>query len=212
MDSMEKLINGFKTFRASEFQEKAAAWEELFDKGQSPKVAVVACADSRVDPATVLSAGPGEIFVIRNVANLVPPFDETAAHYSVSAALEYAVQHLNVEHILVLGHAYCGGIGSLFQPGEAGADGNVFIPSWMAAAEPAHRRVVASMPDAGEAEQARACEMAAILVSLENLMTFDFIRDRVSEHRLALHGWHVDVRAGALSCYNAVTDQFESID
>jgi len=209
---MEKLIAGFKAFRVGELQEKAVAWEELFEKGQSPRVAVVACSDSRVDPATVLNTGPGEIFVIRNVANLVPPFDETAAHYSVSAALEYAVQHLNVEHILVLGHAYCGGIGSLFQPGEVGAEGNVFIPSWMTAAEPAHRRVVATLPDASETEQARACEMAAIQVSLENLMTFDFVRERVSRGALKLHGWHVDIRAGTLSCYKSDTNQFETVD
>jgi len=211
LDAIEKLIAGFKTFQAGEFQENAALWKDLVDQGQSPRIAVVACSDSRVDPAIVLNTGPGEIFVIRNVANLVPPCDEAGAHHGVSSALEYAVDHLNVDHILILGHAYCGGIGSLFGSNEEGAEGFAFIRPWMATAEPVHRHIVDTMPDADPDDQVRACEKASILASLENLMTFDFIRERVSRNELRLHGWYVDIRAGTLSCHNADTNQFETL-
>ncbi len=212
MSSIDKLKQGFMEFRDGEFQEKAAVWEDLVKKGQQPNIAIVACSDSRIDPAIMLGTDSGEIFVIRNVANLVPPYDDAGGYHGTSAALEYAVQHLGVEHIIVLGHAYCGGIGSLFGPNKDGEEGYNFIPPWMSIAEPAHRRVIATMPGANESEQTRACEKGAVLVSLENLMTFACIRKRVSEGKIRLHGWFVDIRAGSLNCYNAETSQFEMVE
>ena len=210
MDSIEKLKKGFTEFSKGEFQKRAAVWEELVEKGQHPHTAIVACSDSRVDPAIMMNVDPGDIFVIRNVANLVPPFDESGGYHGTSAALEYAVQHLKVKNVIVLGHAYCGGIGSLFGPPKTGAGYN-FIPPWVSIAEPAHRRVSATMPDASQAQKARACEKGSVLVSLENLMTFACIRKKVYENKLRLHGWFVDIKAGTLGCYNPETNQFEVV-
>lgn len=209
MDAIENLKKGFKAFREGEYEPNKAAFTDLIENGQSPKIAVVACSDSRVDPAIMMNAGAGEIFVVRNVANLVPPHDETGGYHGTSAALEYAVQHLKVEHLIVLGHAHCGGIQSLFGPRKKDVEGHFFIPPWMSIAEPAHRRVTATMPDATETEQLRACEKGGVLVSLENLMTFACIRRKVQEGSLRLHGWYVDMGTGSLSCYNSKTNQFE---
>ena len=209
MDLINNLKTGFKDFRNKAFKENSELWDGFVENGQDPKIAIVACSDSRVDPAIMMNAGAGEIFVIRNVANLVPPYDENEGYHGTSAALEYAVQHLKVEHIIVLGHAYCGGISSLFGPCQVGTEGHFFIPPWMSIAEPAHRRVRATMPDASEAQQARACDKAAVMVSMENLMTFSCIRKKVYENQLRLHGWFVDIKAGSLSCYNSETSQFE---
>lgn len=211
MDPIEKLKQGFMEFHKEEFREKAAEWENLVEEGQKPKIAVVACSDSRVDPALMLNADPGDIFVIRNVANLVPPYDEVGGYHGTSAALEFAVQHLGVENIIVVGHAHCGGIGALFGPKKTG-EGHYFIPSWMSIAETAYRRVIATMPDADEQTQHRACEKGAVLVSLENLMTFACIRKRVGQGKLRLHGWYVDIQAGSLSCFNAETNQFDKVE
>ncbi|MCW9036095.1 MAG: carbonic anhydrase [Alphaproteobacteria bacterium] len=210
--SISHLKEGFMKFHEGNFKEKSAKWEDLVENGQHPKIAVVACSDSRIDPAFMMNAEPGEIFVIRNVANLVPPYDDTAyGYHGTSAALEYAAQHLKVTDIIVLGHAYCGGIGSLFAPKEDKEVDYDFISPWMTIAEPAHRRVVATMPNATDSEQARACEKGGVMVSLENLMTFSCIREKVFNNELRLHGWMVDIRQGTLSCYNAETNQFEEI-
>lgn len=210
MSAIDDLKTGFKEFKEGEFRDKAAKWEDLVQNGQEPKIAVVACSDSRVDPGVMMNTDAGEIFVIRNVANLVPPHDEVGGYHGTSAALEFAVQHLKVEHIVILGHAYCGGIGSLFGPRKRDVEGHFFMPPWMSIAEPAHRRVAATMPDASPDEQARACEKGAVLVSLENLMTFSCIRKKVYEGNLRLHAWYVDMGSGALSCYNPDTNQFET--
>jgi carbonic anhydrase len=209
LNSIENLKTGFKNFRNDAFEGKSELWENFVENGQDPKIAIVACSDSRVDPAIMMNTDAGEIFVIRNVANLVPPYDENEGYHGTSAALEYAVQHLRVEHIIVLGHAYCGGINSLFGPRKVGVEGHFFIPPWMSIAEPAYRRVRATMPDASEAEQARACEKGAVMVSLENLMTFACVRKKVYKSELRLHGWYVDIKAGTLSCYNPNSNQFE---
>ena len=209
MDPIEKLTGGFKRFRDGQFQQQRATYEDLVDHGQHPKIALVACADSRVDPATVLQADPGDLFMIRNVANLVPPFEEGGEFHGTSAALEFAVDHLEVEHILVLGHAHCGGIRSMFDPSPAPA--NSFIAPWMSLVKSAYLRVEGTMPDASVAEKAHHCEKEAVLVSLENLMTFPNIRERVGAGRLRLHGWHVDIRSCTLQVYDPQQQHFETV-
>jgi len=209
MDAIEKLTGGYRRFRDGRFQETRALYEDLVDHGQSPKVAMVSCSDSRVDPVTLLQADPGDLFVVRNVANLVPPCDEAGGYHGAGAALEYAVQHLQVEHIVVLGHAHCGGIRSLF--GEE-PDGPSFIPPWMKQARGAFQKVQESMPEADEDSRAQACEQAAILGSLENLMTFPFIRERVEAGSLHLHGWYIDIRGAVLHAYDAATQRFAPVE
>ena len=209
MSTIDKLKQGFKTFKSGQFQTQKSVYEELVDKGQTPDVAFIACSDSRIDPAIVLQADPGELFVVRNVANLVPPHETDGTYHGTSAALEYAVQHLKVSHIIVLGHAHCGGIQALLNPPDVGSKGNFFVPSWMSIVESAYLRVIGTMPDATDQEKSQACEQGAVLVSLENLMTFPCIRKSVGNGELKLHGWYINIREGDLSIYNATTQKFE---
>ncbi|MFQ5937976.1 MAG: carbonic anhydrase [Acidiferrobacterales bacterium] len=211
MDPIAKLTTGFRAFRDGRFQQQRATYETLVDQGQNPNVAVVACSDSRVDPAIVLQADPGDLFIVRNVANLVPPFEREGNYHGTSAALEYAVEHLEVGHLIVLGHAHCGGIRSLFEKQAQNSEGNQFVPRWMSLVQSAYLRVEGTIPDAPEEERARICEQSAVLVSLENLMTFPSISQRVADGRLRLHGWYIDIRSCTLRIYDPVRQHFEAV-
>lgn len=212
MDPITKLTAGFKDFRDDGFQENRATYESLVDQGQKPKVALVACSDSRVDPSTVLQADPGDLFIVRNVANLVPPDEPDGQYHGTSAALEYAVQHLEVGHLIVLGHAHCGGIRSMFEEPDEGSDGNRFVLPWMNLVRSAYLRIQGTMPHATDDQKARACEQSAVLVSLENLMTFPSIQQRVGNGKLRLHGWYIDIRSCTLHVYDSSRQRFEPID
>jgi len=211
MEPIAKLAAGFKRFRDEGFPQQRAVYETLVDEGQRPRVALIACSDSRVDPATVLNADPGELFVIRNVANLVPPHEVEGQYHGTSAALEFAVEHLEVGHLIVLGHAHCGGIRSLFAAADEDTAGHQFVLPWMSLVRSAYLRVQGTMPDASDDEKARACEQSAVLVSLENLMTFPAIGERVGDGRLALHGWYIDIRSCELHVYDPVERRFEPV-
>ncbi|MCB1967428.1 MAG: carbonic anhydrase, partial [Candidatus Accumulibacter sp.] len=151
-------------------------------------------------------AEPGEVFVVRNVANLVPPYHAAGDLASVPAALEFAVLSLKVEHIIVLGHAQCGGIHALMQGHESGTE---FIGKWVSIAERARARVRAELPSKSPTLQDRACEQAGILVSLENLMSYPWIAERVQAGTVHLHGWYFDLAAGALLHYDPAKNAFE---
>ncbi len=212
MTSPQDLINGFHRFREQHFADDDALYRQLVQDGQNPKILVVACCDSRVDPALVLDCAPGDLFVIRNVANLVPPAENrSSGRHGTSAALEYGVRILGVEHIIVLGHAHCGGIRSLLNgDGMAGAQAT-YINNWMRVAEEAQSKVRSELPQANPQQQERACEQQAILSSLENLMTFEWIREGVAAGTLMLHGWYFDIEHGQLLRYDATTRCFESV-
>ncbi len=197
----QKLLDGFQRFREQHFNSNDSLYQQLVKEGQTPKAMVVACCDSRVDPALVLDCEPGDLFVIRNVANLVPPIEGRAGHHGTTAAIEYGVRNLGVEHIIVLGHAHCAGIGALIRSGGVSNPGS-FIDDWMCLAESARRSVMAEMPNATLKEQIRACEQRAILVSLDNLRTFSWIRERVEAGKLRLHGWYFDIEQGQLLRYD----------
>lgn len=193
---MRELIEGFKNFRENLWPESRALFRALADKGQSPKVMVIACADSRVDPQMIFSAAPGEIFTVRNVANLVPPYAPNRDYHGTSAALEFAVRGLGVEHVMVIGHADCGGIRALLR-GPAPLAGNDFVESWMSIAAPARTRALAkSGGDSSELQH--NCEQESVKVSLENLLTFPWIRERVENGRLGLHGSYFSIETGQL--------------
>lgn len=212
MDPIEKLTDGFKSFRGGDFENRRDTYEHLVDEGQKPKVALIACSDSRVDPTIVLQADPGDLFIVRNVANLVPPYEREGNYHGTSAALEFAVQHLCVDHLIVLGHAHCGGIRSLFDEPKTGTEGNHFVPPWMSLVRSAYLRVQGTMPEATDEMKARVCEQSAVLVSLENLMTFPCIREQVAGGRLRLHGWYIDIRSCALQVYDPVSQNFQMVD
>ncbi len=200
----QNLVAGFQRFRERHFERNDTLFQQLAKQGQTPKILVVACCDSRVDPALVFDCDPGDLFVVRNVANLVPPREQNSGHHGTSAAIEYGVTTLGVEHIIVLGHARCGGINALVKTGGVGTPGS-YIGDWMCLAESARAEIMAEMPDAPQAEQERACEQRAILVSLGNLMTFPWISDRVANGKLTVHGWSFDIEQGQLLRYDSAT-------
>lgn len=211
MTSPIDLIGGFHRFREQHFADDDALYRQLIQEGQTPKILVVACCDSRVDPALILNCAPGDLFVVRNVANLVPPVESrSGGRHGTSAALEYGVGTLGVEHIIVLGHAHCGGIRTLVQRGGAG-NAVSFIDDWMQLVEDARASVERDMPGAPLEERTHVCEQRAILGSLNNLMTFPWIRERVEQGSLTLHGWYFDMENGRLLGYDATTRSFETL-
>ena len=187
MTHLTDLIEGYYRFRGTEWLQERERWSELAT-AQSPKVMVIACSDSRVDPATIFGSRPGEVFVVRNVANLVPPFEATGGRHGVSAALEFAVTKLMVEEILVLGHGACGGINAALTrslaDAEVGEGG--FVATWISLLDEARDRV-ASEHGVGEAGQ-QALEQEGVRVSIANLLTFPFVRERVEAGTLSIHG------------------------
>lgn len=209
MSSPEQLIAGFRRFRELHFAADGVQFQDLVQFGQTPKALVVACCDSRVDPALVLDCAPGDLFVIRNVANLVPPAENQGHYHGTSAALEFGVRNLGVPHIIVLGHAQCGGIHALLEGGVSKDDS--YIAEWMGIADAARKQIERDHAGDSDKSRHRACEQQAILVSLNNLMTFSWIRERVEQGTLTLHGWYFDIEGGELLGYDATSRKFEML-
>jgi carbonic anhydrase len=207
---MDQLIDGFKRFQSTTFANNRAQYEALALR-QNPKVLLIGCSDSRVDPAIIFDAQPGEMFVLRNVANLIPPYAPDEGHHGTSAAVEFAVRGLDVEHIVVLGHARCGGVRALVE-GKT-TDGFDFIKGWMCIARSARDRALALTLSAGQPVEAamRMCEQETVAISLANLMTFPWIRERVEQSRVMLHGWFYDMEAGKLFRLNPLTNTFQEV-
>ncbi len=159
---------------------------------------MIACSDSRVDPSLIFDSEPGDIFMVRNVASLVPPCVPNQSYHGTSAALEYGVVGLGVEHVVVLGHAHCGGIDALLRGADRGTPETDFIGPWLSCAADARDRVLERMPEAAHAEQARALEHESARQSVRNLMTFPWIEERVRSGALTLHAWHFDIAEGTL--------------
>lgn len=211
MTSPRDLIEGFHRFREQHFTDDDALYRQLVQEGQTPRILVVACCDSRVDPALVLDCAPGDLFVIRNVANLVPPAENrSGGRHGTSAALEYGVITLGVEHIIVLGHAHCGGIRALMS-GQRTGESDSYIDSWMCLAEGARVDTERELGGATPEERERIIEQRAILASLDNLKTFPWIRERVEQGTLILHGWYFDMEHGQLLGYDTATNRFGTL-
>jgi carbonic anhydrase len=189
---MDELIAGYRRFRAGTWRAERARFEELSRLGQRPRALVIACSDSRTDPQMVFNARPGELFVVRNVANLAPPYGPDDQPHGVSSAIEFAVRSLRVREIVVLGHAMCGGIQALLD--GAPAEASDFVGQWVRIAEPARRQAMLAPPE----QRQHVCEHEAVRLSLENLMTFPWIGDAVAAGNLELHGCFFDIRSGIL--------------
>jgi carbonic anhydrase len=196
MPAIERLISGFKAFRVTHFEHRPELFDELITHGQQPEVLMIACSDSRVDPALLLSARPGELFVVRNVANLVPPYAPDGNYHGTSAALEFAVRDLKVKHIVVLGHSRCGGMEALRRSCFGERPNREFIAPWVGIAERACR--CADLETLSGPDGARLVEQEALKISLQNLLTFPWVRERVEMDDLHLHGWWFDLENGHL--------------
>lgn len=209
MTRFTEMLDGYRRFRDSSWVAQRERWNDLRE-GQSPKVMVIACSDSRVDPAQIFDVNPGEIFVVRNVAALVPPFETTPGHHGVSAALEFAVQVIKVSEIVVMGHGLCGGCSAALTqelrdapPGEGG-----FIASWIEMLDGARERVVAKHGDDYGREAQRAMENEAVKVSLANLRTFPCIREKEAEGTLRLIGARFAIADGVLHLLDETSGEF----
>lgn len=200
-----RLAAGFRRFQQRWYCVDNNLYADLRE-GQHPLALVVACSDSRVDPVLLTDSRPGDLFVIRNVANLVPPYAPDRSYHGVSAALEYAVRHLRVRDIIVMGHARCGGIRALLE--DARTEEDEFLNVWMQVIRRAKEIVDRLLPHAAPDERRRACEMWGIRVSLENLLTFPWVRDAVDSGTLTLHGWYFDLDNGALLELDEESDAF----
>ncbi len=197
MTDFSDLLAGYQRFRDSDWRRQRQRWAEL-SEGQSPKVMVIACSDSRVDPTQIFDASPGEMFVVRNIANLVPPFEDDDRRHGVSAALEFAVTQLEVREVVVMGHGACGGVHAAlsrqFEGKPAGAGG--FIAHWVDMLDEARDRVVAEYGTGPEAT--RALELETVRVSIANLRTFPCIPEREAAGTLTIHGAYFAIRDGVL--------------
>lgn len=209
MAKIDVLINGYRSFYKKYFGSDNSLYKELVEAGQSPKTLVVACSDSRADPSIVTEAKPGDIFVMRNVANLVPKceLDYDSLH-GVSATLEFAVKILNVENIIVLGHSGCSGIKALMRPDEI--KNTDFIGPWMNQAKEARENTISKYGKSDELEH--HCEKESITLSLANLMTFPWIKEKVESNDLKLHGWYFSLEDGCLREYDPVSKEFTDIN
>jgi carbonic anhydrase len=205
MINFDGLVEGYRRFKNSGWHGQRDRWDEL-SKGQSPKVMVIACSDSRVDPSTVFDTSPGEMFVVRNVANLVPPFETDGGRHGVSAALEFAVTQLEVPEILVLGHGQCGGVAAALTKRFAGANHGEghFIAHWIDLLDDARDRVLEEHGD----HATDILEHEGIKVSLKNLMTFPWVRSRVEAGTLKLHGALFAIDDGVLHVLDEKTGAF----
>jgi len=197
MTDFADLIGGYHRFRDTDWQRQRTRWAEL-SEGQNPKVMVIACSDSRVDPAQIFDTSPGEIFVVRNIANLVPPFETGGGRHGVSSALEFAVTQLEVPEIVVMGHGACGGVQAAltqrFEGKPPGAGG--FIAHWVDMLDEARDRIVAELGTGPEAT--RALEMETVRVSIANLRTFPGIPELEATGRLTIHGAYFAIAEGVL--------------
>jgi len=207
LDPLDNLIAGYANYYARYFQGESELHQKLAE-GQSPKILVIACCDSRVDPALITKAKEGDLFIVRNVANIVPPYESDHARHGVSAAIEFAVCHLNVQHVIVKGHSGCGGILALLK-GIQGQD--QFISRWVSVLEPAKKKVLEKFKSEISHEVCRACEHEGIKTSLANLRTFPFIHKKINEGKLALHGWYFDLSDGCLLKLEEASGKFVDI-
>ncbi|MBA4163385.1 MAG: carbonate dehydratase [Erythrobacter sp.] len=211
MEQFDRLIEGYHRFRAGDWRTQHRRWEQL-KEGQAPQVMVIACSDSRVDPTQIFDVGPGEIFMVRNVAALVPPFERTPGQHGVSAALEFAVQFLKVSEVIVMGHGMCGGCRAALTrdlhgmpPGEGG-----FVASWIGMLDAIRDPIAEQSGTCGDLAE-REMEYAAVRLSLANLRTFPCIREKEASGELTLRGCHFSIADGRLYLLDERSEEFSAL-
>jgi carbonic anhydrase len=205
------LVQRYHGWKATTWAENRAWYRRLADEGQRPRAMVISCCDSRVHVTSIFGADQGEFFIHRNIANLVPPYAPDGEQHGTSATIEYAVSTLKVAHLIVVGHSSCGGVKGCHDMCSGAApeleEKSSFVGRWMDLLRPGYERV----KDLPAAEQLRALEREAVVISLENLMTFPFVRAAVEAEEMTLHGLWNDIAQGGLDCYDPVTGSFVPI-
>lgn len=211
MSEIKALIEGFKQFKQAYIEDPDGKYSQLSQYGAHSKILMIACCDSRVDPAIITHANAGDLMVIRNIANLVPAYNADSQLQETQAAIQFAVCYLNIEQIIVMGHSRCGGIRSLLTRLVDDSEPEQALDKWTSVAEPAARQVLADMPNADLDEQACACSRKAIAASLENLKSYPWIADKITRQQMNLHGWYFNLANGDLEEYNSEQQGFNSL-
>ena len=196
--SFDKILQGYQSFRRKYAEGDKSVMQFLSHYGQQPQAMVVACCDSRVDPALILQCDPGDLFVVRNVANIIPPYEKDEAHHGTSAALEFGVSFLGVEHLILLGHSQCGGIQALLNNGSTKND---FINDWVSIIK----------TDQEHLEDADECAKFALNQSYQNCMTFPWINEKVNQKKLIIHLWFFDIKTGQIYTYSESTKEYQPL-
>lgn len=206
-----RLMIGFRKFREKYFANEHPLYQRLTSgTGQAPKTLIIGCSDSRVDPALITNASPGDLFIVRNVANLVPPFEKLGGVHGVSSAIEFAVINLKVENIIVLGHRQCGGIRALMT--NQGTQPGGFVEKWIQIAKDAKERVLSKYPGESEDALCRHCELESIVTSVNNLKTFPFVAEAIKERDLAVMGIYFDLEQGQLLEFDEKENTFKNVE
>lgn len=208
MPEFKLLVEGYRRFRSTGYVAQKARFDQLASDGQAPPIMIISCCDSRVDPATIFDTTPGQVFALRNVANLVPPYETGGGLHGVSAAIEFGVLGLGVRHILVLGHAQCGGIKAALEGGDLGLPGRSFVDDWMDIIRDARDAVASNAP----VDPQKTLELDSIRVSLTNLRSFPFIADKEKAGELKLHGAYFGIADGDLRVLDEESGIFRNAD
>jgi len=209
---IKSLLDGYSRFKNNEYQHQRELYLQLEKEGQKPRVLFIACCDSRCDPSIITDARPGELFMVRNVANLVPKYTPDGKHHGTSAAIEFAVRHLEVEHIIVMGHAQCGGVKLLLESAGKTKVEDDFLTSWMQTASEARDRIMSSCDRDMNMDAQLGLEHETVRLSLRNLMTYDWLSQRVNTGALQLHGWYFGIAKGELHRLDPSTGEFKLIE
>lgn len=204
----EKLLAGYTNFKSGRLEKEATQYKELAEKGQAPETMIIVCSDSRSAPEAIFDSGPGELFVVRNVANLVPPYNPEGAYHSIPAALEFAVTALKVKNIVVMGHALCGGIKAALSEGGEPLTKDNFVGKWIAQLEET-AETVKSQSELSDSEKQKKLEHSSVNKSVQNLRSFPFISALESENKLSVHGAWFDISSGDLWLMDEEKASFE---
>ncbi len=207
---IKKLITGNHKFKTKFFDSKNTIFNELVTFGQKPKIMLVTCSDSRIDPAMIFNCQPGELFVVRNIANLIPPYEDNDTYHGTSAALEFGTCFLDIKHVIILGHTNCGGIRSLIENTNQVLDKKnySFVAKWMDLAKPAYDQVMAKYLHATLEEKIILCEQYALINSLQNLYSFPWIKRHIDNHDLSLHAWYFDLTTGIIHAHDQLKNHW----
>jgi carbonic anhydrase len=198
----EKILQGYDEFRDKYVHGDKSVMQYLSDYGQQPQIMVVACCDSRVDPALILQCDPGDLFVVRNVANIIPPFEQDETHHGTSAALEFGICFLKVKHLIILGHSQCSGIQTLLDSKSAEQTlRNDFITNWVSVIQ----------TDADNLRSSDACAKSALTQSRQNCLSFPWIKDKVQQQELIIHLWYFDIKMGQIFKYLENTKEYQPL-
>ncbi|WP_456432515.1 carbonic anhydrase [Nitratifractor sp.] len=210
MEKLSEFEKGHEYFRSVHFKDNEERFKKLVEEGQNPKALFIGCSDSRVMPAMITGCGPGDLFILRNVGNFVPPFSPDNDFHATAAAIEYAVTHLEVSDIIVCGHSDCGAIKELFHP-HPPSEETIHTTRWLQLGQPAKETTLHHFPDAPWEIQRDFAEKVSVVFQLENLLSYPAVRRRIEEGNLYLHAWHYDLAEGTIQYFDEDALEFKPL-